>query len=485
MISKIIIDLINNFINVKENEQKYDEKELDKIEEKNKKIIKENIEKIKELKINLTFDDIINMKIDNMYIKVIESIMVFNKFEDSEKIFSQLSLDVINIANIKLKELEKITKKENYMISKIKDLFDNEKINYYYILVKYIFNTNSIINNIDLLKNFQQFLIIIIKSQLSELYLNYIDNETIYEKRNYVVKFILNNEYYYQKYSAAIKLIELIHYYKECLSESKKEEIESIEMMLKNNIININETYEIEYSNFKIIKFIQKHKFKDLKEANEKWMYIKKQICNKALRDLEKYYVLLIKCYRDEFIKETFIKIFPKDIFDFLNKEISILSFQLDDYNRFCTFLFPSLHENEVSKEVFSYYIKKKNNLNETIKFANNNIKFDGKSIKKIIKYWSEKADEKNNKIIKNANELIKVLINWEKFFKKFKENSEIDLEFIFKREKDLPFESFYNISFECYNISLKEIEESDNKIESEKTKSSKKNKYKESRDLI
>ena len=43
MISKIIIDLINNFINVKENEQKYDKNELDKIEKKNKKIIVKNI----------------------------------------------------------------------------------------------------------------------------------------------------------------------------------------------------------------------------------------------------------------------------------------------------------------------------------------------------------------------------------------------------------------------------------------------------------
>ena len=487
MTSKIIIDLINNFENVKENEQKYIE-ELGEIEKKNIKIIEENIDKIKEVNINLTFDDIINMKIDNIYIKVIESIMVFNKFEDREKIFSKLSLNVINIANINLKELEKITKKENYIISKIDDLFDNEKINYYYILVKYIFNTNSIINNINLLKNFQQFLINIIKFQLFELYHNYIDNETIYEKRNYVVKFILNNEYYYQKYSVAIKLIELINYYKECLFESKKEEIESIKMMFKDNKININEKYEKEYSNFKIIKFIQKHQFEGLKEANEKWIYIKNQICNKTLRNLEKYYFLLIKCYRDEFIKETFIKIFPKDIFDYFNKEISTLSFQFDDYKRFCTFLFPSLHENEESKKVFSYYIKKNNktnNFNETIKFANNYIIFDGKSIKKIIKYWAEKAEEKNNKIFKNSNELIKGLINWEKYFEKYKENLEIGLEFKFKREKDLPIESFYNISFECYNISLKEIEESDDKKESEETKSSKKIKYKESRDLI
>ena len=480
--SKIIIDLINNFKNIKDNEQKY-EKELNEIEKENKGIIEENIKKFR---INLNFDDIISMKIDDIYIKIIEPIIVSNKFELAEKIFLQLGLDAINIANIKFKELEEITKKEKYMISKIKDLFDKDKINYYYILVKYIFNTNSVINNINLLKSFQQFLIKIIKSQLYELYLNYIDNETIYEKRNYVIKLILNNEYYYQKYSEAIKLIELINYYKKCLSESKKEEIKSIEMMLKNNKININNKYEIEYSNFQIIKFIQKHKFKDLKEAKEIWMYINKQICNKALKDLEIYYVLLIKCNRDIFIKEAFIKIFPKDIIDYFNEEISIISLQFNEYKRFCIFLFPSLQENIVSKEVFSYSInKKKNNFSEKIRFDSNDIIFEGKNIKKIIKYWAEKTDEKNNKIIKNSNELIKGLINWEQFFTKINEDFEIELEFIFKREKDLSNESFYNISYECYYITLNKIKKSNVPKELEKTKSTETIKYEKSRQLI
>ena len=480
--SKIIIDLINNFKNIKDNEQKY-EKELNEIEKENKGIIEENIKKFR---INLNFDDIISMKIDDIYIKIIEPIIVSNKFELAEKIFLQLGLDAINIANIKFKELEEITKKEKYMISKIKDLFDKDKINYYYILVKYIFNTNSVINNINLFKSFQQFLIKIIKSQLYEVYLNYIDNEAIYEKRNYVIKLILNNEYYYQKYSEAIKLIELINYYKKCLSESKKEEIKSIEMMLKNNKININNKYEIEYSNFQIIKFMQKHKFKDLKEAKEKWMYINEQICNKALKDLEIYYVLLIKCNRDIFIKEAFIKIFPKDIIDYFNEEISIISLQFNEYKRFCTFLFPSLQENIDSKEVFSYSInKKKNNFSEKIRFDSNDIIFEGKNIKKIIKYWAEKTDEKNNKIIKNSNELIKGLINWEQFFTKINEDFEIELEFIFKREKDLSNESFYNISYECYYITLNKIKESNVPKELEKTKSTETIKYEKSRQLI
>jgi len=498
MTSKIIIDLINNFKNAKDYNKQKKEKELNEIEKKNKGIIEENI---KEFKINLNIDDIICMKIDVIYIKIIESIIMSNNFEDIENIFLQLGLDAINIANIKFKELEIITKKEKYMISEIKDLFDNEKINYYYILVKYIFKAYSNINNINLLKNFQQFLIKIIKSQLSELSFNYIDNETIYEKRNYVIKFILNNEYYYQKYSESFKLIELINYYKKYSNESNKEEIKSIEMMLKSN--KINKTYEIKYLNFQIIKnLFKKLKFKDLKETTQVWIDIKKQIIKKSLNELEKYNDLLIKCLRDEYIKEIFIKIFPKDIFDYFNKEISNIKtfvnnqnsninnkgiqssddnnennenpnrdnnineirnlqeyskngLQINDYERFCTFLFPPLQKNEKNKEIFSYYItKRKNNFDETIELASNNFKFEGKIITKI-KNWIEKKDELNN-LIKNSKIFFKALNDMKQSFsKKLNDKFEIDLEFKFKREMDLPYEPFYNISYECYYITI------------------------------
>ena len=314
MTSKIIIDLINNFKNVKSYKKEEYEKKLNEIIDKNEKIIKENLYKFKELNINLSFDDIINMKIDDIYIKVIESKMESDKFEESKKIFLQLGLDVINLSNIKIKKLEK---KVKYIISEVQDLFDKEKINYYYILVKYIFNTNSSINNINLLKNFQQFLIKIIKSQLYELYFYYIDNETINEKRNYIVKFILNNDYYYQKY---LEIIKLISYYKKYLSEPKKAEIKSNEIIFKNN--KLNKKHEID-SNFKIIKYLfKKYKFK-VKEAIEKWIEIKKLIDNKKTKELKKYDDLLINYRRNEFSKELFIKIFSKDTLDYLDEEFS------------------------------------------------------------------------------------------------------------------------------------------------------------------
>ena len=75
--------------------------------------------------------------------------------------------------------------------------------------------------------------------------------------------------------------------------------------------------------------------------------------------------------------------------------------------------------------------------------------------------------------------------VNWEQFFTKINEDFEIELEFIFKREKDLSNESFYNISYECYYITLNKIKKSNVPKELEKTKSTETIKYEKSRQLI
>ena len=82
MISKIIIDLINNFKDLPDyNEEEYEQK-LNIITEKNRRIIDENINKFKELKINLTTDAIIRMNIDDIYVNIIESIIASRKFDE-------------------------------------------------------------------------------------------------------------------------------------------------------------------------------------------------------------------------------------------------------------------------------------------------------------------------------------------------------------------------------------------------------------------
>ena len=303
MISKIIIDLINNFKDLPDyNEEEYEQK-LNIITEKNRRIIDENINKFKELKINLTTDAIIRMNIDDIYVNIIESIIASRKFDEITNIFTQLGLEVINIANIKYDELEKLAKNEKFKISQVQDLFNNEKINYYYILLKFIFKPNSYFNNITLFKGFRDFLIKILKTQLYELLSNYKDDEEINKKLKYIIENILNSGYYYNKYSKVIELIKF--YYKNKSNKSKKDEIKSIELKFKNNNLNYSEyplplyeikkfcellfintfTYEINIKN----KYIFEEQYKvgnyNIIYEDKYIKYIKKKLCNESIKN--------------------------------------------------------------------------------------------------------------------------------------------------------------------------------------------------------
>jgi hypothetical protein len=72
-----------------------------------------------------------------------------------------------------------------------------------------------------------------------------------------------------------------------------------------------------------------------------------------------------------------------------------------------------------------------------------------------------------------------------EEFLKKINDDFVIDLEFIFRREKDLINESFYNISYKCYYIELKKIDELEDQKGEEETKITKTIKYEKRRVLI
>lgn len=297
MIAKMKIELINNLEDLPD----YNEEKFNEIIENNRVIIDNNINEIKKLKINLTTDEIILMKIEDIYVKVIESIIEsseFDEIKDIETIFSQLDLEVINIANIKYNELEKLTKNEKFMISQVQDLYNNKKINYYFILVKYIFKTNSNFNIITLFKEFNDFLIKILKSHLYDLLSNFKDDEIINERMDFILKNVLISEYYYNEYSKVIKLIKF--YYKNKDNESQKNEIESIELKFKNNNLNYSEsplplkeiekfcillfrdnfTYEISIKN----KYVFEEKYKvgnnNIIYEDKYIKYIRKKLCN-------------------------------------------------------------------------------------------------------------------------------------------------------------------------------------------------------------
>ena len=168
---KIIIELIKNYKqtdNYDEDEQK---KELEEIEKNNLNHIKKELE---ELKLNL--DEIKIMKIDEIYIYIINMLIITNRIDDYEytyKIIQELDLENIDLTKTMFEELSKtLNNKEyikNYKIIEENNIKFNEKIiNFYYILFKYIIKSIIYLYNNNLLLKTRNNFLKIIKNNLKE-----------------------------------------------------------------------------------------------------------------------------------------------------------------------------------------------------------------------------------------------------------------------------------------------------------------------------
>jgi hypothetical protein len=196
LLSKILLLLINNF----KGEDEYDEdeygEEINMIEKENIEYIEKNID-IFETEFNLQYNysDIISKKIDYIYMEIIISLIENDKFTDYDfcwDIIEQLELDKINITNTIFQGLSNAINKENenaYIINNINDLMNEKTLNFYYILIKYIFKKDSFyIYQLDfLLKNILN-LIKLITSKESHI-------EELKNKKIEELKIILIEEY--------------------------------------------------------------------------------------------------------------------------------------------------------------------------------------------------------------------------------------------------------------------------------------------------
>ena len=212
IISKIIIDLIDNYKNSEIYEEKTSD-ELDEIIKKNNNIIEENINSFKNIGSDLTKDMINTKKVDEIYIDIINSLIKEKKFDEYESkydILNQLDLKNINLTYTMFDGLSKtLNIKENYLdeykIINMNDLFNFKKINFYYKLFKYILKNIIYIFHNDFLYETR---IIILKNLKNEKSLdiirnNYniiIEDSNFNEKIKYVINIFTCSEYYYEKY---------------------------------------------------------------------------------------------------------------------------------------------------------------------------------------------------------------------------------------------------------------------------------------------
>ena len=164
IMSKIILDLINNYIGFY---QKNEDKEIQEIKNENIKIITDNNNIFKkELYLECMpgemghpKNNIELKKIDELYVEIIEALIIKNKFEDYEYIYNiinVLDLESIDITEYMINSIINILDKnneymKNYKISKIEDLNKINIIIFYYILLKYILKDSLVIYQVKIL----------------------------------------------------------------------------------------------------------------------------------------------------------------------------------------------------------------------------------------------------------------------------------------------------------------------------------------------
>ena len=195
---KVEFDLIENYKGMDEYKEDIEEDKLEKMKNQIKKMIPDN------LNIGLTKDEIFSQKIDIIYAQIIFHWLKSKNFEDFEtKIKNQLFLENIYITQDMLNKLCELLDKENkedFIIEKIEDLSNKNKINFNYVLLKDILKKPFFIYQIPFLYKARTIIINSIKKDVNILLsLKNDKDKEIQEKVEYIILKLLDSEYYHQK----------------------------------------------------------------------------------------------------------------------------------------------------------------------------------------------------------------------------------------------------------------------------------------------
>ena len=251
ILSKILIELINNFIS--ENYMNRN-RDLGIIENDIEKIIQKDIEKLKEINLVLTKEEIITKNLDDIYFDIIKSILNLecrDKYDKALNIFTQMNLDIINILNNNIyhkmkKALNERNFKRKYLIQNIDDFHNQNKIDIYFILLKFIFKSSLYIYQIPFLYEARNVLLKNLRKNNQQIFNNEINN------LNYVIERLLDSDYYLDKYLKITKKDEIVKPDKEIIKEIKDKEYDNTKDKINKNKIDddINNVL-IYYKNYK------------------------------------------------------------------------------------------------------------------------------------------------------------------------------------------------------------------------------------------
>ena len=360
---KAIIDLIKSYRQIDEYNEDIENKELKEMEEQ--KEIKKMINgKLKNLNIKLKENDILSKNIDEIYGEIIISWLKLEEFEEIDsRIINQLFLEHIYLTKNMFDKICNFFENERnikkFMIEKIEDLSDHKKINFHYILLKYILKVSFFIYQIPFFNKTRN---IILKSNLNEL-LSLINNKDseIQKRIEYIILKLIDSEYYQHNYYKQ-QLTDILLYYKQFLFETKKDDIKLIENFINDKqykkIDNYLKDYEIAKKmnyRFPIIKYLNNIPFKTETET-ELNIYI----------DIWEKYEIIIKEKKytniDKDTKKKLVEYFNNEN----NKNILLNIFTEEEYTSFIENNSQHLKENSSSRvsnsdnstSVNSYYKK-------------------------------------------------------------------------------------------------------------------------------
>ena len=298
---KIIIDLIESYKGFGNYDDKINEEKLEAINNLCKKEILVQINN-NEKKFE-SLDYVIEQSIDIIYmdifIKLIEEVKEDNvNFDYIYNILNILEIEEINITENMFKEFKDFIEapgniSNKLFINEIEDLININKINFYYIILKYLLKNPIFIYQFKFLLDTRKFIIDLINKNLYTLIVIVADLEPFLgQKLEYIIKTITDIKYYFEKY--------LI------MKQSLKEEIS-------------NKKLRYIYPLFPIIEESIKNKEKESKidVILENWEIIYKLIRGKKFKKIHKsIYNKLLKYFKEEKNKYLLLKIFNNEEYE-------------------------------------------------------------------------------------------------------------------------------------------------------------------------
>ena len=429
--------IFENFKGISDLDDTLTSEENDQRTEEIENLITEQLKILKTFNLNISFDDDDVPDIEEIYIKIIISLIKdkkFDKFEYVSDIMQQLDTENIELTQKMLEELKKefndYSKKEyinSYKIKNFDSLNNEEIINFNFCLLKYIFKNDIYIYNIQFLLDSKKSIEMVFEynfMKIKNLIITNSNNNSNEqdERKIFILKKFLNLEYYINL-DEFVLLEEILKYFNQFLL-SKKEEIKELEEIIKLKDKDRVDKYIFYYKiskrrnkRYKLLRFIYDSKNKTfnensfLKKVVEPWensyersihdkkyskMKMKKEIFNFFSDENNRDYLLQI--FKHEEI-ESFIKYYN------LNSNINIVKIYYQNY-------FPESKREDIEKIESNKYESKINEYLNDLDLAkkmNNFYVFISKVFNLENKYKTEKE----------INEKLK---EWENISKKLEE---------------------------------------------------------------